>query len=78
MENKFKLKKSEFIDWYFDDAHTRIDFGNNAIKELQLYGKFNATIEELLDCCGYVPKRLCEDQSEDTNDELSPLDIELI
>jgi len=30
----YKLKKSEFIDWYFDDADTRIDFGYNAIKEL--------------------------------------------
>lgn len=74
----YKLKKSEFIDWYFDDTETRIDFGNNAIKELELFGKLNVTIEGLFDTCGYIPKRICEGQSEEIDDELSPSEVELI
>ena len=78
MEQKFKLTKEKFINWYFDDADTRIDFGYNAIKELQLYGKFNTTIEELFDTCGYIPQWICEDQSINDEDDLGQWQVELI
>jgi hypothetical protein len=78
MEKKFKLTKERFINWYFSDNDTRIDFGNNAISELEQFGKLNVTIKGLFDTCGYIPQWICEGQSDETDDELSPLDIELI
>jgi hypothetical protein len=73
---KYTLKKSKFINWYFADMGTRIDFGNDAIMSLELYGKLNVTIEGLFDACGYIPKWLCE--GEDADEDLLPSEVELI
>ena len=75
---QFQLKKSRFIDWYFADPETRIDFGNNAISELKHFGTLDVTTQGLFDTCGYIPQWLCEGQSDDDDQELEPGDIELI
>jgi len=78
MENKFKLKKERFINWYFSDNDTRIDFGNNAISELEQFGKLNVTIKGLFDTCGYIPQWICEGQSINDEDDLEQWQVELI
>lgn len=75
---KYTLKKSKFTNWYFADMGTRIDFGNDAIMSLELYGKLNVTIEGLFDACVYIPQWICEGQSNMEGDDLEPSDVELI
>ena len=78
MEKKFKVTKARFIDWYFSDDDTFVDFGSNAVSELKQFGKLNVTIEGLFDTCGYIPKWICEGQSVDEDEDLEPNQVELI
>jgi hypothetical protein len=78
-EKKYKVTKERFINWYFSDVETRIDFGNNAIDELEQFGKLNVTIKGLFDTCGYIPSSICEGiDTEDLDEDLEPSDVELI
>jgi hypothetical protein len=78
MENKFKVTKARFIDWYFSDRDTRIDFGNNAISELQNFGSFNVDVNEIFASCLYIPKWLCEGQSKNDCKQIETWNVQLI
>lgn len=78
-KKKYKVTKERFIDWYFSDVESRIDFGSNAIDELCRFGKLNVTIEGLFDTCGYIPSSICEGiDTEDLDEDLEPNNVELI
>jgi hypothetical protein len=78
MENKFKLKKERFINWYFSDNDIKIDFANKLVGDLEDQGSSDVTIQGILDTCFYIPQWLCEGQSSDDNEDLDPEDVELI
>ena len=75
---KFKVTKERFLNWYFGDPESRINFGNNAIEELESFGKVTVTIQGLFDTCGYIPQWICEDQSIHDDDDLDVCQVELI
>jgi len=73
--SKVKLKESAFLDWLFSDQDDINTFGRNMISELRANGFVKETVQNLLDCCGYVPGFICEDEPDG---EFDPENVELI
>lgn len=53
---KPKVKRKDFVDWYFFNKEDAIAFTfDNVVPELIKNGKFNITVEELFSIQDYIP-----------------------
>jgi hypothetical protein len=73
---KIKVKKIDFLNWYFDDHDDLLMFAKNMVSELQSSGFIKESVQSLLDRCGYVPGYISENPDDDN--EYDPDDVELI
>jgi hypothetical protein len=62
---KNKLLASKFIEWYFNDRNEVISLGESMRHLLETTGQCSLSVQELFDSCGYIPKHICVDISED-------------
>ena len=74
--NKIKVKKIDFLNWYFADHDDLLMFAKNMVSELQSNGFIKESVQSLLDRCGYVPGYISENPNDD--EEYDSGDIELI
>jgi hypothetical protein len=73
---KIKVKKIDFLNWYFSDHDDLLMFAKDMLSELQSNGFIKESVQSLLDRCGYVPGYISENA--DDNEEYDSGDIELI
>lgn len=77
MKNINTIKASKFISWYLSSSDDISYIGSRTVEELRTTGKFNITVEELFDECGYIPSHICENQTEGL-EEYGPTDLTFI
>jgi len=78
---KFGLKKSRFLSWYFQDSDDIMEIGNRAITNLKDNGEFTITLQDLLNSCCELPPYIMigYDEHENFDDEwITPDLIRLI
>jgi hypothetical protein len=73
---KNQVTKSQFLSWYFSNQCDAISIGYEIISALNEDGKYAINVNELFDCCGYIPREICEDN--DGDNEYQPSELELI
>lgn len=73
---KNKIKASKFLAWYFSESSMLDAIGDRAVENLMSGGTFTITTEDLFDECGYIPKRICEDNVGD--EEYVPFEVQFI
>jgi hypothetical protein len=76
MNEKIKVKESDFLRWYFSDAEDILAFARNMINELKSEGFIKESVQSLLDRCGYIPGHISENPDDDK--EYDPEDVELV
>jgi hypothetical protein len=62
---KNKVLASKFIEWYYNDHDEIKQLGYAMLRSLQQVGQCSLTAQQLFDSCGYIPKHICVDISED-------------
>jgi hypothetical protein len=73
---KIKVKKIDFLNWYFSDHDDLLMFAKDMLSELQSNGFIKESVQSLLDRCGYVPGYISENSDDD--EEYDSGHIELI
>jgi hypothetical protein len=56
------INRKKFLNWYFDDADTLVEFLNDhkVIESIIKNGRFTLTAEDVLKQCGYFPKQVAQ------------------
>ena len=62
---KNKVLASKFIEWYYNDHDEVNILGNSMVHLMKTTGQCSLSVQELFDSCGYIPKHICVDISED-------------
>jgi hypothetical protein len=77
---KHKLLASKFIEWYYDNHEDVKMLGTSMMHLLKRTGQCSLSVEEVFDCCGYIPKYICEDNDgiDQYTIEYNTEDVELI
>jgi hypothetical protein len=78
METTFlnKVKASRFLSWYFSNSSDAETIGYDVISALKEVGEYTIDVNDLFDCCGYIPGHICVDAKNDI--EYEPSQVELI
>lgn len=77
MEKINTIKASKFLGWYLSSSDDMTYIAARTVEELRITGKFNITVEELFDECGYIPSHICENKIEGL-EEYDPTDLTFI
>jgi hypothetical protein len=72
---KNQVTKSRFLSWYFSNQCDAISIGYEVISALNEDGKYAINVNELFDCCGYIPAFICVNNDDG---EYEPNEVELI
>jgi hypothetical protein len=75
---KIKLKKENFLEWYFTDLNDFTDIGQKVFKDLLSNNRSLVTVNSLFKDCQYIPNFICEENDFDENKEFLPIAVELI
>ncbi|QDP54072.1 MAG: hypothetical protein GOVbin1629_8 [Prokaryotic dsDNA virus sp.] len=75
---KYKLDKSKFIDYMFQDKDDYLYWGKYIAEEIQ-EGEVSITLQGMLDSCGDIPIWYFDVEDENEHPEyIDPKNIELI
>lgn len=68
---RYVLKASKLLDWFFNSENDIDAFGADCAKQLMAKGKIEYTPKDILDQLGYLPLCICEGIAEDNEEEIN-------